>query len=133
MTPQFGNSLNCREVAGDMAKKLPPEETRFKPGQSGNPEGKKPGTKNAATIISKWLEAKTKSLNPITQSEEELTQEDIIVLKQLAKARNGDTRAFDTLMDRVFGKAIQSIDHTTAGDKIENKEIVFRRYDEPKK
>jgi len=126
MIPDNGNQSGKKVGKGN-----PPVEHQFKPGNTLG--GRPKGVKNAATIINKWLEAKTKSLNPITQTEEELTQEDIIVLKQLAKARNGDTRAFDTLMDRVFGKAIQSIDHTTAGDKIENKEIVFRKYEEPKK
>lgn len=36
------------------------------------------------------------------------------------KAKKGDVFAFKELYDRAHGKAAQSIDHTTAGEKFEN-------------
>jgi hypothetical protein len=48
--------------------------------------------------------------NPITGEKEELTQMDIITLAQLVEARKGNTTAFNALLDRFEGKAMQPID-----------------------
>lgn len=95
---------------GTVGKGKPPKDKQFKPGQSGNPAGKKPGTLSLKTYIKKWLAAEEQYNNPITGKKEWLTQYDIIVLMQIAKARKGDTRAFEALLDRVEGKPKQSID-----------------------
>lgn len=96
-----------------MPKGVPPKERQFKPGQSGNPAGKKPGTIALKTYIKKWLAAEEDFKNPITKETEKLSQYDILVLMQIAKARKGDTRAFEALLDRVEGKPKQSIDLDT--------------------
>lgn len=83
---------------------------KFKPGESGNPAGKPKGALSAKTIIKKWLEAKDKFKNPITGEDELLSQYDIIAIQQIAKARKGDTKAFDSVLDRVEGKPKQEID-----------------------
>ena len=83
---------------------------KFKKGESGNPKGRPEGTLNAKTIIKKWLEAKDKFRNPITGEEEHLSQYDIIAIQQIAKARKGDTKAFEAVLDRVEGKPKQEID-----------------------
>ena len=75
-----------------------------------NMNGKPKGTLSAKTIIKKWLEAKDKFKNPITGVEEYLSQYDIIAIQQIAKARKGDTKAFDSVLDRVEGKPKQEID-----------------------
>ena len=38
----------------------PPKHTRFKPGQSGNPKGRKPGSKNVMTVLEETLFATVK-------------------------------------------------------------------------
>jgi hypothetical protein len=41
------------------------------------------------------------------------------ILKALRlKAAKGDVRAIEVMLDRAYGKAKQSVDHTTQGDKI---------------
>lgn len=85
----------------------------FKKGYSGNPRGRKPGALSLKTYIKKWLAAEEEFENPITEEMEKLTQYDIIVIQQIAKARRGDTRAFEALLDRVEGKPKQSIDLDT--------------------
>lgn len=75
-----------------------------------NLKGRPEGALSAKTIIKKWLDAKTKHYNPISGTEEELTQYDIIALQQIAKARKGDTKAFEAVLDRVEGKPKQEID-----------------------
>jgi len=82
----------------------------FKKGQSGNPSGRPKGTMNRSTIARKWLEIVQSGRNPITNLEEELSQEDLITLAQLKKARNGDVNAYKALMDSAFGSPIQQID-----------------------
>jgi len=45
-------------------------------------------------------------------------------LKQIQKALNeGDTKAYNSVMDRLKGRPKQEIDHTTKGDKIQDKQF----------
>ena len=82
----------------------------FKKGQSGNPKGRPVGRKSRSTIAKKWLETSEKFKNPITGEIEELTQEDIGTLALIKKMRSGDVRAYESLMDSAFGKAVQTND-----------------------
>lgn len=49
----------------------PPKETRFKKGQSGNPNGRPKGSRNKRTIVKEIIETVVKGKNPITGEEEE--------------------------------------------------------------
>lgn len=100
----------------------------FKKGQSGNPAGKKPGTLSFKTIINKWLNAKMDEPNPETGEVEKMTLGDIITIRQIQKAKKGDTRAYEVLKDHVEAKPKQGIDLTSAGESLAGKEIVFKRY-----
>jgi len=73
----------------------------FKKGQSGNPKGRPKGSKNRSTII-----------NPITGEEELLSQEDIISLQAIGKARKGDISAYRAVKDCAYGAPVQQIDQT---------------------
>lgn len=84
----------------------------FKKGQSGNPAGRPVGSKNRSTIAKKWLETPEQFKNPITGEIEELTQEDIGTLALIKKMRSGDVRAYDSLMNSVYGKPKESKDIT---------------------
>ena len=100
----------------------PPESGRFKPGQSGNPAGRPPGIPNTATRLKRFLELSQKIKNPINGEEEEITVAEQLDLAMIAKARKGDVRAFNALMDRLEGKPPQYIeqksDLTTNGESI---------------
>ena len=48
--------------------------------------------------------------NPITGIDENLSQEDLITLAMIHKARKGDVAAYKQLMDSGFGMPTQSID-----------------------
>lgn len=96
----------------------PPKEYQFKPGQSGNPKGKKPGTLSSKTILKRFMGIEQTIQNPITGTDEKLTVAEILYIQQLAKARKGDLAAFKEIMDRWEGKAQQSIDHTTDGQQL---------------
>lgn len=111
-----------------MAYKDPPKEYQFKPGQSGNPKGKQKGTLSIKKIIRDLLSLEEDHENPVTKSIEKMNQAEIITLKQIAKARKGDSRAFELLKNHIEALPKQGIDLTTAGESLNGKEIVFRRY-----
>jgi hypothetical protein len=79
------------------------EKFKFEKGQSGNPNGRPVGSKNRSTIAKKWLELNTNETNPLTNQIENLSQEDIITLKQIEKAKDGDSNAYKLLMDSTYG------------------------------
>ena len=74
----------------------PPVEHRFKPGQSGNPNGRPKGAKDWRTIFNERLDM-------IENSREKIA--DVVITKAL----EGDLASFDRLADRTDGKAPQSI------------------------
>lgn len=80
---------------------------------SPNPNGRPKGSKNRSTIASKWLETCQTLKNPITGENETLTQEDLITLALIHKARKGDVQAYKQLMDSVYGMPKQQTDITT--------------------
>ena len=109
----------------------------YKKGESGNSNGRPKGKRNRSTIVKEWLKANESTKNPITGVKESLSQEDIMTLALVNKARKGDVQAYKALMDSCYGSPTQSIDHTNDGDKfdgvgsvnlsINNKEISLKK------
>ena len=92
---------------------------KYKKGESGNPNGRPVGSRNRSTIVKHWLEIKKFAKNPISNKEEELEIQDMMVLALINKALKGDVNAFKELMDSGYGKLLSSTDITTKGEKIE--------------
>ncbi len=88
------------------------KEHEFKKGQSGNPNGRPKGSKNRSTIARKWLEVQESSENPVTSELEDMSQEDLMTLALIKKAREGDTQAYQKLMDSAYGAPLQQIEQT---------------------
>ena len=86
--------------------------TPFPPGNNANPNGRPKGSKNRSTIARKWLEVMQDTKNPITGELEKLSQEDLITLAMIHKARKGDVGAYKQLMDSGFGMPTQQIEQT---------------------
>lgn len=84
----------------------------FKKGESGNPNGRPKGSKNRSTIVQKWLEVNQSLKNPITGVDENMSQEDLMTLALIKKAREGDVQAYKALMDSGYGSPIQQIEQT---------------------
>ena len=82
----------------------------FKKGESGNPNGRPKGSLNRSTIVKKWLSAQEDATNPITSVKESMSQEDIITLALIKKARKGDTSAYKALMDSGYGAPKQEVE-----------------------
>lgn len=97
---------------------LPPIETQFQPGQSGNPEGRPPGSKNRSTIARKILQMKgalpKETMDKLKQFFPEInnsmTIEEIMTIKMTAQAiTKGDTQAYKAVMDSGYGNPNQSV------------------------
>jgi len=85
---------------------------KFEKGESGNPNGRPKGAKGRATIARKWLEVNQSLKNPLTGENETMSQEDLMTLALIKKARDGDTNAYKALMDSGYGAPIQQIEQT---------------------
>ena len=84
----------------------------FKKGQSGNPKGRPVGSKNRSTIAKKWLSVEQNQKNPLTNKDEDMSQEDLITLALIKKARKGDVQAYQKLLDSAYGAPVQQIEQT---------------------
>lgn len=114
-----------------MARKPPPVEHQFKPGESGNPLGKPKGTVSFKNSIKKFGSMVIKGTNPETGKEEEMTLVDVICSKQFQKALRGDSRAFELLKNHIESLPKQGIDLSNTDGTL-SKEIVFKRYKKEK-
>lgn len=74
----------------------PPVSTRFKPGQSGNPKGRKKGTKNFAQIINEVVSEKV-TVNT-ERGRRKMPKLKALAISTLNQALQGDGKATDRLM-----------------------------------
>ena len=108
----------------------PPKSTRWKQGQSGNPKGRKKGTKNFDVLLHEIL------MTPVWVREGNKTRKVPAVTagykKALEKALRGDTKAFGFLLDRYDPKAISRVMEARAVRKLDldnmSKEEIQRIY-----
>jgi hypothetical protein len=84
----------------------------FEKGESGNPNGRPKGSKNRSTIARQWLEVNQNLKNPLTGETETMSQEDLMTLALIKKAREGDVAAYKALMDSGYGAPVQQIEQT---------------------
>ena len=89
-----------------------PNNKPFKKGQSGNPNGRPKGRKNRSTIARYWLEVNQNLKNPLTGTDEEMSQEDLMTLALIKKAREGDVSAYRALMDSGYGAPVLVVEQT---------------------
>jgi len=102
------------EKSGAKQKK----DTKFKPGQSGNPKGKPPGTLSFKTIFKQAIKKIAK--------EEKLKECDVevdLVIRAVAEAKGGSYNYYRDIFDRLYGRPVQKIqgdgDNPLFPDKIE--------------
>jgi len=94
----------------------------FQKGQSGNPKGKPKGARHFSTLLKEAI---------IKVAEGDAEPADRMIVKQLVdKAKKGDLQAIDRVLDRVDGKAEQTINldadiHTDDGLTKEEKEALL--------
>ena len=83
----------------EVGYKKPPKHTQFKPGQSGNPNGRPKGTKNLKTD----LEEELKERIPIKEAgkAKKVSKQRAMVKALMAKAVGGDTKAVNIVMGMI--------------------------------
>ena len=96
----------------------------FKKGQSGNPKGRPVGAKNRSTIAKYWLEINQDLKNPLTGQNEVMSQEDLMTLALIKKAREGDVNAYKALMDSGYGAAAQTLDTNLMVNNFDLKDVI---------
>lgn len=89
--------------------------TPVKPGQILNPKGRGKGVPNTATRLQRLLTLVEKVKNPVTGDMEDFTVAEVMDMMQIVKARKGDTKAYNSLIDRLEGKAMQKIEQEITG------------------
>jgi uncharacterized protein DUF5681 len=79
-----------------VGNRRPPRETRFKPGQSGNPRGKAKGASGIAAQIKKQLQRKI----TVTENgrKRRLTLQEVMLASFAAKAAKGDLKSAEFLI-----------------------------------
>lgn len=103
--------------SGKIEEKIRDEHGRLLPGVVLNPKGRPKGSRN---FYNDFREAIKRIKDETTG--EPITEQDIIYIG-MKKMLKGDARFEDLYkdtMNRVYGMATQTIDHTTGGDKIES-------------
>jgi hypothetical protein len=92
-------------------KGVPPEHTKFKKGQSGNPAGRKKGSLRDIKVVLQDLLSQEKNGTQLI---------DGLMSVVVNKALKGDLKAVDMLLSYTFGKATQRTEITGAeGEKID--------------
>src|SRR5258706_16106157 len=101
----------------------------WKPGQSGNPAGKPKGIPNAATRYQRQLNMVEHVKKPVSGEIEDFTVAEILDMQQMKKAREGESRAYKEVMDRLEGTPRQSVDMTSNGTPIVFSELLKEEED----
>ncbi len=93
--------------AYEVGYRKPPRSTQFRPGQSGNPKGRKKGSEGHASIVDRVLNEKVEMRT--ARGVRKVTRFEAAIRQTLTKAMKGDPEAMDTLlrMARDYGLANQ--------------------------
>jgi hypothetical protein len=88
-----------REPTGDYETGYcrPPKNTRFKPGQSGNPTGRRKGTNNFATDVKKSLKTPVEIMRD--GKPRKISTQEAGLMRLREKALKGDSRSLDRLIE----------------------------------
>jgi hypothetical protein len=120
MAPKEGQNSEKSSGKDKRLENLKP----FKPGESGNPNGRAKGQRDYATI---YKEALKKIALVQNKTPEEI--EEMLLKNGILKGIQGDYRFYKDVIDRLFGTAVNKLDHTTGGQPIESKiEVIYRKF-----
>lgn len=103
-------SADIPQIQGASGRPMPPVETRFKKGQSGNPGGKPKGLKSIKSLIEQFgkLKAPEKFIDSVKEQfpnlRRKLTLHEAVALKAYQAALSGESWAVQFLAERGEGK-----------------------------
>jgi hypothetical protein len=87
---------------------FPNKSTQFS--KDRQPENRVKRDISSKTILNRFLSIEKDMINPLNGIEEKLTMAEIMHLKQLANAIQGDLASYKEIIDRLEGKTKQSIE-----------------------
>ncbi|MFG1299825.1 DUF5681 domain-containing protein [Xanthobacter sp. V3C-3] len=109
----------------------PPRDTRFKPGQSGNPKGRQKGSKSFKATVGAILNEKIKVQTP--QGTKRITKLEALVHTNLNNALKGDPKASDQVF-RIAREAglveevAEVFDKLTMQQLVEEDQAILERF-----
>lgn len=95
-----------------------------KKGEVRNPKGYPKGLKHSKTRLKRLLELTENLTNPVTKEVEGFTIAEQMDLAQIMKARKGDTKAYNAILDRLEGKPTQEMNLNQQGDLTIKVEVI---------
>lgn len=103
----------------------PPQATRFKPGQSGNPRGRPKGSPNLATDLSTELG----ELITVREGGEarRVSKQRALIKSLMTKALQGDVRATTALL-ALYARVISEPPEDEGGSVAEHELLILRRF-----
>jgi len=106
---------NSKDTETKQKRRGAPPEYLFKPGQSGNPAGRPAGSKSFTTLFAKAVKEVARAL----ELEKKPDAVEIEIVKRgIKEALAGKFPFYRDVLDRIFGKPLQSIDITSNGENI---------------
>lgn len=82
----------------EVGRGKPPKESRFKPGQSGNPGGRRKGSTNVRTIVTLVLESEIELIE--NGKKRKISLVEALLKRQAQEALRGNNKAINDLLDR---------------------------------
>ena len=108
----------------------PPRNSRFKPGESGNPTGRPKGTRNLKTDLTCLMRKRVQIREDGQQRD--VSRQELLLLRLFERAAKGDVRAANSLINMVMKLTPDTEQQLAASDVSEtDKQIIaefFRRY-----
>lgn len=87
-----------------------------KPGVALNPKGRPLGALSFKASLKRLLAIEEEKINELTREKEILSQQDLLNIAQIKKAKEGDTQAYNAVIDRLEGKPKQAVDNNHSGN-----------------
>jgi len=95
-----------------MSKENPIKKHQYKSGESGNSKGRPKGAINRKTIARIYLAYLREEVNSLTGIKGLLSNEGMITLELIHKAKKGHVNAYKAPMDSAYGAVKQSLEIT---------------------
>ena len=114
---------NDTDDDNDVGYRRPPKHSQFKPGQSGNPRGRKPGAKTATQVLAGILGQKVK----VTENgkRRSISMLEVATKQLVNKAAGGDNQASKLLFSMIAGVGDQLFENGAVVSKADEAAIAL--------